>query len=220
MASESSERRFGLGRLVKNTTPPEELVAKILQSRSKNDGGVTGNVAGNAATPDTTGAKIDQISEGMGQLFDLVAAVHEQHAARDKAFDLLYEELADYKADFFYERLKPIVRSLLFLLDSMEEFDREIVESDKIGRELDNAHVKANLEHFRDQLIDSLYIAEMAPIEPQTNEFDAKTQRAVEVVPVPPEQNNTVLRTIRGGWTIGGNILRPADVVVGKADRD
>lgn len=208
MASESSERRFGLGRLAKNSASEES-------GDTNPEPGSEDETAPGASS--STAAKIDRIADGVGQLYDLVAAVHDQHAARDKAFDLLYDELADYKNDFFYERLKPIMRSLLFLLDSMEQFDREIDEHDKHGHAVSSASVKANLEHFRDQLIDSLHIAEMAPIEPTSNEFDAKTQRAVEVVSVPAEQNNTVQRTIRGGWTIGNKILRPADVVVGKS---
>jgi molecular chaperone GrpE (heat shock protein) len=213
MASELTERRFGLGRMVRNAAPPEELVAKILEARTKSDENPTQNAP--AAAP--SDEKIEQIAEGLGQLFDLVAAVHEQHAARDKAFDLLYEELGDYKNDFFYERLKPIMRSLLFVVDSIEEFSREVEEHEKNGQTVPNATIKANLEHFRDQLVDSLHIAEMAPIERQSDEFDPKTQRAIDVVPVPAAQNNTVQRTIRGGWTMGGQILRPADVVVGKA---
>lgn len=207
MASESSERRFSLNRSGKNSASPEETIDKVLGARSKGD----------KDGPGSTAEKIEQIAEGMGQLFDLVAAVQEQHASRDKAFDLLYEELADYKNDFFYERLKPLMRSLLFLLDSMEQFDREIKDHEEHGQVLTNAAVKANLDHFRDQLVDSLYLAEMTPIESSSKEFDAKTQRAVEIVKVPAEENNTVQRTIRGGWTLGGNILRPADVVVGKS---
>lgn len=166
--------------------------------------------------------KLEGISVGIGQLSDLFAAaqeqVSEQNCARDKAFDLLYEEMNGYKNDFFYERLKPTLRSLLFLLDSIEEFEREVKEHEKVGDTTPSEIIRANLAHFRDQLTDALFMSEMAPIEAPDEIFDAKTQRAVQVVKVEPAQNNTVQRQIRGGWTLGGKMLRPADVVVGKSN--
>lgn len=158
-----------------------------------------------------------EISRNLSELRELILSIQETQENRDHAFDLLYEELNGYKNDFYLERLKPTLRALLFLLDSIEEFEREVEASDTRGDALSSEAVKANLVHFRDQLTDVLTLSEMTPIEPSGDRFDPKTQRAIEVVKVEPAQNNTVQRQIRGGWKLGATMLRPADVVVGRS---
>ncbi len=166
--------------------------------------------------------KLEELVASVATLTELISGVEEkfeaQNSARDHAFDLLYEEMSGYKNDFFYERLKPTLRSLLFLLDSIEEFEREVEAHDKEGAATPREIIQANLAHFRDQLTDTLLMSEVAPIEAQNEQFDAKTQRAVQVVKVEAEQHNTVQKQIRGGWTLGGKMLRAADVVVGRSD--
>ncbi|PQV64749.1 GrpE protein [Abditibacterium utsteinense] len=166
--------------------------------------------------------KLENLAANIEHLTELIASVgeqvSEQNSAHDKAFDLLYDEMSGYKNDFFYERLKPTLRALLFLLDSIEEFEREVEAQEQKGAALPGEILKANLAHFRDQLRDVLLMSEMAPIEASDEKFNAKTQRAVQVVTVEAAQNNTVQRQVRGGWTLGGKMLRPADVVVGKSD--
>lgn len=166
--------------------------------------------------------KLESLAANVEHLTRLVESVEQQlgehNSARDKAFDLLYEEMSGYKNDFFYERLKPTLRSLLFLLDSIEEFEREVENQAQKDATLPNDIIKANLAHFCDQLRDVFLMSEMAPIEAPDEKFNAKTQRAVQVVPVEAAQNNTVQRQVRGGWTLGGKMLRAADVVVGRSD--
>ncbi len=166
--------------------------------------------------------KFKSLVASIGNLTELVTSMQEQaeeqNSAHEKAFDQLYEEMSGYKNDFFYERLKPTLRSLLFLLDSIEEFEREVEQYEEEGEVTPTDILKANLAHFRDQLTDTLSMSEMAPIEAPNAMFNAKIQRAVQVVQVESDQHNTVQRQIRGGWTLGGKMLRPADVVVGKSE--
>ena len=162
--------------------------------------------------------KIGDIAGSIAQIDKSLAALQKQAGTRDQAFDLIYEELSGYKNDFYYERLKPTLRSLLFLLDSIEQFDQEIDTYEHNGEVVSHETVKSNLLHFRDQLTDTFALSELAPLENEGEAFNPKTQRAVQVVKVEADQNNTVQRQIRSGWTLGGKILRPADVVVGKND--
>ena len=166
--------------------------------------------------------KLESLAARIENLSELISAAQEQigqqNSARDKAFDALYEEMSDYKNDFFYERLKPTLRALLFLLDSIEEFEREVETRKQSGVAIPGEVLQSNLAHFRDQLVDVFAMSEMAPIEAPDEKFDAKTQRAVQVVRVEAAQNNLVQKQVRGGWTLGGKTLRVADVIVGKSD--
>lgn len=203
----NSPRRFAMGKVVKNAAPSQEVVAQLMAKRS--GGGPDGQEEGGPSVSD----QLSELADGLGQMFDLMVAIHEQEKSRDKVFDTLYTELNDYKNDFFYERLKPIVRPLLFLLDSIEQFQEEIASRDDPGA----SSVKLNLEHFHDQLVEVLHICEMQPMEAPDGDFNAKTQKAVEVVPVKPDQDGKVQRVVRKGWTMNGQMLRPSDVVVGKS---
>ncbi len=218
---------------VAEDSPAPDVMARILEPRVRSNAKNNPRAAKIAAIETLPAAPIPSvpeslpdalpdaekvaISQSLDELREMVASLHETQTTRDRAFDLLYEELSGYKNDFYLERLKPTLRALLFLLDSIEGFEREIDDYDARGAALSSEVVRANLVHFRVQLTDVLTLSEMTPIEPNGDSFDPKTQRAVEVVKVEPDQNNSVQRQIRGGWKLGDKMLRPADVVVGKS---
>ena len=229
MSKEVPERRFAFGRMVKSAAPPADVVQQILEQRNsvrdaKADAEPEVAPESNAETEALQKAlqpqsqQIEQIADGLGQLFDLVVALHDQDAAENKAFDTLHTELSDYKNDFFYERLKPFARQLLFACDALDQYVEEIASSAAQGKSLPAADVKSNVAHCAAQFKDVLSLLEMAPVESADAQFDPKTQRAVEVESVPSTRDKEVVRQVRAGWTMGGNLLRPADVVVGKAE--
>ena len=237
--SKEPERRFAFGRMVKSAAPPADVVQQILEQRNivRDDRAANSatNGATNGAEPEDAPAivasddaltralepqsqQIEQIAEGLGQLFDLVVALHDQDAAENKAFDALHSELSDYKNDFFYERLKPFARQLLFACDALEQYGEEINGAAAQNKTLPAADVKTNIAHCAAQFRDTLALLDMAPVENQSDEFDPKLQRAVEVESVSAARDNRVVRQVRSGWTMGKTLLRPADVVVGKAE--
>lgn len=93
-------------------------------------------------------------------------------------------------------------------MDSIEEY------CSKIG---DKPEIVENLRHFHEQLLEALTIAQVTPMDKPSGEFIAKTQRAVGVETVDAAQNGQIVRVVRGGWLLNGQILRPSDVVVGKS---
>ena len=241
MSKEVTERRFKFGRMVKSAAPPADVVQQILEQRnavrdakthangngdSSSHGAAqpddslesNGEVASIAKALEPQSQQIEQIAEGLGQLFDLVVALHDQDAAENKAFNTLHAELSDYKNDFFYERLKPFARQLLFVCDALEQYGDEISLAAAQNKTLPAADVQANVAHCADQLKDALALIEMAPVERENSEFDPKTQRAIEVERVPAARDKEVVKQVRAGWTMGAHLLRPADVVVGRAD--
>ena len=158
---------------------------------------------------------------GLEQIGDIVTSINEREGALEKVFDTLHSELADYKNDFLYEHLKPVVRPLLFLFDSLEQFDAEVAIAERqMGDErrqtISPAVVRENVRYFRDQLIEALRVCEVVMMDTPRGPFDPKFQKAIDVVPVSAEENNTIQRVVRSGWFLNGQLLRPAEVVVGK----
>ena len=206
-------RRFALGRVVKNAAPDADLVAQIRAAKAAGRDPKKTSAQEPAESTPAGEDRIEQIAEGLDQMFDLMVALHDQEKTRDKMFDALYSELHGYKNDFFYERLKPVWQPLLFLLDSIEQYQDEISSRAEIA----GADVSGNVGHFHDQLMEALRIAQMEPMPKPEGEFNPKIQRAVEVVPVAAAQNNRIVRVVRSGWMLNGQPMRPADVVVGRS---
>lgn len=146
----------------------------------------------------------------------MIQKVLERGSVEQKVFDSLHSELKDYKNDFFYERLKPIVRPLLFLHDSIEQFDGEL-ETRVTSDEALKKEVRDNLAYLRAQLTEVLTICEVTPITETRGAFDTAIHRTVETVNVAPEQDNMVQRVMRSGWYLNGTLLRAVEVVRGKA---
>lgn len=166
--------------------------------------------------------ELKQVSDGMELVFRLLSDINERETAQEKVFDTLYSELREYKNDFIYEHLKPVVRPLLFLFDSFEQFEREVQAQERPAGEerrggMSPTLVRENLFYFREQLVEALRICEVTMMEAPQGEFNAKLHKAVEVVEVEAEANNTVQRVVRSGWYLNGQLLRPAEVAVGKA---
>lgn len=187
---------------------------------------------GGAAGSETTSEEILEYVAGMAQellvlrekisgVADAVDEMSARESTQEKVFDALHAELGDYKKDFIYEHLKPVVRPLLFLYDSLEQFDGEIEQYERPQTEerrgLSPRLVRENVSFFRDQLVEALRVCEVTMMEPPTGAFNAKTQKAIGVESVGAELDGTVVRVVRSGWFLNGQLLRPAEVVVGKA---
>lgn len=182
-----------------------------------------------ASAPKTASAtrsaseELASLRDEIERLTEQVTQVNERESALERVFDALHSELADYKNDFLYEHLKPVVRPLLFLFDSLEQFDGEVAMAaatmsgtGTTAGALAPDVVRENVSYFRDQLIEALRVCEVTIMESPSGAFNAKFHKAVDVMPVPSEQDGTIVRVVRSGWFLNGQLLRPAEVVVGK----
>ncbi|RYX81760.1 nucleotide exchange factor GrpE [bacterium] len=142
----------------------------------------------------------------------------------ERVFNVLHNELGDYKRDFVFEHVKPLLRPLLFVFDSLDDFDKEMVlyqtdqESQTLAPDaLKATKVRENIAFVRDQLEQALASCDVEPLPAPSGRFDGHEQKAVATVAVAPEQDGTIQSIERQGWTLKGHVLRPTEVVVGKA---
>ncbi len=77
--------------------------------------------------------EIAALRGGMEEMYRTLQEMAEHGQTQDKVFNALHAELQDYKNDFIYEHLKPVVRPLLFLYDSLEQFDSEMRQHERVG---------------------------------------------------------------------------------------
>jgi molecular chaperone GrpE (heat shock protein) len=163
-----------------------------------------------------------QVQTEMQRMYQLIEDIAERESAQEKVFNTLHAELRDYKNDFIYEHMKPVVRPLLFLYDSLEQFDAEIAlyerpsngERRQVG--LSPQLVRENISFFRDQLVEALRICEVTPMETPKGAFNPRLHKVIDVVPVEAGQDGMIQRIVRSGWYLNGALLRSAEVIVGK----
>jgi molecular chaperone GrpE len=172
------------------------------------------------ATSDADSAQeLQEIRALVEDIQRVVVEVADRGMAQDKVFDTLHAELQDYKNDFIYEHLKPVLWPLLFLFDSLEQYAREVVGRVNATGEsqVEAKEVLDHLKFFRGQLVESLRICEVTPMKQPQGAFDPKLQKPIGVETTEdPSEDNTVRRVVRTGWYLNGKVLRHAEVVVAK----
>ena len=168
---------------------------------------------------------MDEMCSGLQEIYGVLHKVSERDTAGERVFNTLHAELSDYKKDFIYEHLKPVVRPLLFLYDSLEEFEEEIERFDPPSAQPPSVEksgvmptrlVRQNTIYFREQLVEALRVCEVTPMDDPEGVFNARFHKAVKIVPVELDEDGKVQRVVRSGWFLNGHLLRPAEVVVGK----
>jgi len=165
--------------------------------------------------------EIESLRGEIGEIGRTLQEFSDRGMAQEKVFSTLHSELQDYKNDFIYEHLKPVVRPLLFLYDSLEQFDDEMAvqevspDQEKRGG-LTPSRVRENVVFFREQLVESLRICEVTPMARPEGKLDPRLHKLVGTEIVEPEQDGVIQRLVRSGWYLNGRVFRPAEVVVGK----
>lgn len=227
--TQTGGRRFRLPRLFSDNSAESGEAAPEVEEAA----GVEESAPQTAETPDMPEVSTDtsvllgelyQMRGGMETIYRLITEINQRETAQEKVFNTLHSELRDYKNDFIYEHLKPVVRPLLFLFDSLEQFNSEIALHERPAQEERRAGmsprlVRENILYFREQLIEALRICEVTMMENLEGPFNPKLHKAIEVVPVPAEQDNTIVRVVRSGWYLNGQLLRPAEIVLGRAKK-
>ena len=168
---------------------------------------------------------MNEMCGGLQEIYGTVAKIADRDSNSERVFNTLHAELSDYKKDFIYEHLKPVIRPLLFLYDSLEQFEGEVerfagdapaTPPVKGSGTIPTRLVSQNTVYFREQLVEALRICEVTPMDTPEGAFNARFQKAVKTVPVEAAQDGLIQHVVRSGWFLNGQLLRSAEVVVGK----
>ncbi len=210
---EASEHEVGM-------LPDDPAAPAAANARNGSSSRAAASTHAGAASASSDELALVQIQ--LEELTDQIRQVNEREGSMEKVFNTLHTELAGYKNDFLYEHLKPVVRPLLFLFDSLEQFDGEVSMAEGTlgqtaqGGVLSPSVVRENVRYFRDQLVEALRVCEVVIMDPPTGNYTSKFHKAVDIVPVGAEEDGKIVRVVRSGWFLNGQLLRPAEVVVGK----
>jgi molecular chaperone GrpE len=133
----------------------------------------------------------------------------------------MLEEFEQVKARLRRDTAREIERGtrsvITEMLDVVDNLDRAIAAAAQSPTS-DQALLKG-VQLVRDQFLAKLQGLGVTRVDALGQPFDAARHEAVSTAPVTdPAQDGNVVSVVREGYAIGDDLLRPATVVVGKAD--
>jgi molecular chaperone GrpE len=108
--------------------------------------------------------------------------------------------------------LDRFVGELLPVVDNMERALSAAADSGA------DATITEGLELTLKSFMDAFKKAGVEVVDPQGEPFDPQLAQAMSMVPNPDVEPNTVIAVMQKGYTLNGRLVRPAMVMVSKAD--
>ncbi len=153
----------------------------------------------------------EELASALVSIRKLLERRKKEESVQKKAFDQLYEELAQYKENFVFEAEKPLLLDLLLFYDSLSWFQKSLVQE-----EASQEVIADSFQYLLDEFLELLYRRDIVPVE-QKDVFDGHLHRAVQVVPTEDaERDQTVEQVLKRGFMRADRVLRPEEVVIAR----
>jgi molecular chaperone GrpE len=149
----------------------------------------------------------DELAEVTVELENELARMEERAMAIKADFENYKKQEQDRRDQWKQEAEKDLARDLIGVLDNLE---RAIMSADSDGSTL-----LKGVEMVADELFNTLQERGMERITAEEAEFNPRIHSAVDTQP--HDEDNVVLETRRHGYRYQDDVLREAEVVVGKA---
>ncbi len=176
------------------------------------------------AAEDNVAARADlpSLVKSLQDLLDQKAGLNQ------RMFDALHEELKGYKDGFLLESVhKPIIRDLISLYDDLTVIHRQMQLAVNESAQLTGGGavrllellktMDTNIEHNCEFIAEVLARLEVVMLPIGTGKLDKQTQRAVAVeIAEDPDDDATVVRTVKRGFGWKGRVLRAEEVIIKK----
>ncbi|NMT62265.1 nucleotide exchange factor GrpE [Marinobacter orientalis] len=182
----------------------EEELKDTAESASQEKGG-TGDAPENAPENETEALKA-QAQEFQEQMLRFQAEM--QNVRRRAEIDV-------EKAHKF--ALEKFVKELLPVADSLEK----AVESTEAQEDVGNkqvASIREGVEMTLSLFMNSLRKFNVEQLNPLGEPFDPQQHEALSMVPAPDSEPNSVVAVVQKGYTLNNRVVRPAMVMVAKAE--
>ena len=112
--------------------------------------------------------------------------------------------------------LEKFVKELLPVADSLEKAVESTEGHDESGELV--ASIREGVEMTRSLFMSSLKKFNVEQINPVGEPFDPQHHEAMSMVPAPDAEPNSVVAVVQKGYLLNGRVVRPAMVVVAKAE--
>lgn len=152
--------------------------------------------------------QIDALAKRVDELAFYTQAAFTKAVNKDKAFNILHDELNDLRAGRDFETQKPSLLDLLLIQDRISQFLENIDQPEPY---------KDFLVSIEEELHSLLARKEVSKVARRIGEtFDPSRQKALSTEAVDCfEKDNSVLCVVRDGYTYKDRVLRLQEVIVG-----
>jgi molecular chaperone GrpE len=164
--------------------------------------------------------KLDQMEKELDQLREQIRILEEE---KQKVFEQLQRVSADYTnyqkrtakqiADSVAYDKKVILRSLL---PSLDNFEHAFAGISTVHGEESLQKMIEGIRLIYDHMIDALKSHGVEKIDAMGKPFSPDLHEAMMQREEADKENNTVLEVYQPGYTLGGQVLRPAKVIVNR----
>lgn len=163
-------------------------------------------------------AYVAMLEREIEQLNNLLAQKDELIRRADQRADQAHREIEAARHRLTVESAKELEQRsrklMVGFLEVMDDLDRAIESTKNMEH---NPDVLAGIELVRRELLTYLEQLGVEHIPSMGEKFDPERHEAMSLVSVAdPKQDGRIVGVMREGYSIGGDILRPAGVAVGK----
>jgi len=156
----------------------------------------------NGADAETLEAKVKEFQEQM-----LRSQAEMQNVRRRAEIDV--EKAHKFALEKFVKELLPVADSLKKAVESTEGHENagEVV-----------ANIREGVEMTLSLFMNSLQKFNVKQLNPVGEPFDPQQHEAMSMVPAPDAEPNSVIAVVQKGYTLNDRLVRPAMVVIAKAE--
>ncbi|HEY3607234.1 MAG TPA: nucleotide exchange factor GrpE [Pseudonocardiaceae bacterium] len=147
--------------------------------------------------------RLDELIAEVAGLRDLFSRRLLEDRARQQLYDQLYRQLEFANGQLARQFVAPLLRELLLVVDRIETAGRHGTTEDLV-------------DSIRLELLDVLERRDVRRIAAVDGPFDPAVHTAVRQTPVAPDRDHLVTAEIRPGYLFGDQVLRPAEVEIGR----
>jgi molecular chaperone GrpE len=153
--------------------------------------------------------QLKALKESLEEVRKVLTDRGEAEATQQKSFDLLYEEMRQYKEDFIFQAEKSLLLDLLLFYDSLNWFRESLVK-----QQMSPEVIVDSFQYLMDEFLEVLYRRDVMPME-GSERFDRRTQKAIKTIPTTSEeQHQVVAQVLKRGFMRGDRILRSEEVFI------
>lgn len=151
------------------------------------------------------GGKVAELEEKLKEYQEqaLRAQAEMQNVRRRAEIDV--EKAHKFALEKFVKELLPVVDSLEKAIENSEGDDELIV------------RIREGVQMTLDMFLSSLGKFNVEQLNPVGEPFDPQLHEAMSMVPAPDAEPNTVISVMQKGYTLNGRLVRPAMVIIAKA---
>jgi molecular chaperone GrpE len=165
-----------------------------------------GNMEGDGAD---AGAAIDAAASAAAELERKLAEAHDRYLRQAAEYDNYRKRTMRERAEAVPRAQADLVKTLLDPLDDLARFAHVDPAT------VDAVTVVQGADMVEKKLLKALAAAGLEIVDPVNQSFDPKLHEAVATEPaLSPEDDHVVARVYQVGYLFGGQLLRPARVVV------